>query len=55
MAALEARYRVSPEGLSGEAYVATLAERACDGDVERAGRRLLVRGAAPLCAPKVGC
>jgi hypothetical protein len=43
MAALEARYRVSPEGLTGEAYVVALAERDGDGDEERAGRRLLVR------------
>ena len=41
MAALEARYRVSPEGLTGEAYVVALAERDGDGDEERAGRRLL--------------
>ena len=46
MAALEARYRVSPEGLTGEAYVVALSERDGDGDEERAGRRLLVRAAA---------
>ena len=43
MAALEARYRISPEGLTGEAYVVALSERDSDGDEERAGRRLLVR------------
>ena len=41
MAALEARYRVSPEGLTGEAYIVALSERDGDGDEERAGRRLL--------------
>jgi hypothetical protein len=46
MAALEARYRVSPAGLTGEAYVVALAERDGDGDEERAGRRLLVRRAS---------
>ena len=43
MAALEARYRVSPEGLTGEAFIVALAARDGDGDEERAGRRLLVR------------
>jgi hypothetical protein len=43
MATLEARYHVSPHGLTGEAFISAIAERACDGDVERAGRRILVR------------
>ena len=43
MAALEARYHVDPVDMTGEAYIAALAERSCDGDVERAGRRILVR------------
>ena len=43
MAALEARYHVDPADMTGEAYIAALAERSCDGDVERAGRRILVR------------
>jgi hypothetical protein len=43
MAALEARYHVSPEGMTGEAYIAAIADRACDGDNERSARRILVR------------
>ena len=48
LAALEARYRIAPGNLTGEAFVAALAERAADGDTERAGRRILVRDVARL-------
>lgn len=41
MATLEQRYRVSPDGLSGEEYILALADKHCAGDVERAGRKLL--------------
>lgn len=44
LAALEARYKVPiKKEMSGEDFVHALAERGSDGDVERAGRRLLVR------------
>jgi len=41
LAALAQRYRVSPAGLSGEEYIHALAAAGCDGDEERAGRKLL--------------
>ncbi len=43
MAALEARYKIAPAGLTGEQFVIAVAEKHCVGDVERAGRKMLVR------------
>ena len=41
LAALEQRYRVAPYEVTGEEFIAALADKHCVGDVERAGRKLL--------------